>query len=46
MQLLDGKAVAAQKRQEIAKNIEEFIQSRNRAPGLAVVLVGENSPSL
>ncbi len=45
MQLLDGKAVAVQKRQEIAKNIEEFIQSQQRTPGLAVVLVGEDPAS-
>ncbi len=45
MQLLDGNAVAAQKRGEIAENIEEFIQSRQRAPGLAVVLVGEDPAS-
>ncbi len=45
MQLLDGNAVAAQKRREIAENIEEFIQSRQRAPGLAVVLVGEDPAS-
>ncbi len=45
MQLLDGKAVAAQKRQEIAENIEKFIQSQRRAPGLAVVLVGEDPAS-
>ncbi len=45
MQLLDGKAVAVKKRQEIAENIEEFIQSQQRAPGLAVVLVGEDPAS-
>ena len=45
MQLLDGKAVAAQKRQEIAEDIEEFIQFHQRAPGLAVVLVGEDPAS-
>jgi len=45
MQLLDGTAVAVQKRQEIAENIEEFIQSQQRAPGLAVVLVGEDPAS-
>ncbi|MCH7506620.1 MAG: bifunctional methylenetetrahydrofolate dehydrogenase/methenyltetrahydrofolate cyclohydrolase FolD [Proteobacteria bacterium] len=45
MQLLDGKAVAVKKRQEIAENVEEFIQSQQRAPGLAVVLVGEDPAS-
>ncbi|MCH8227255.1 MAG: bifunctional methylenetetrahydrofolate dehydrogenase/methenyltetrahydrofolate cyclohydrolase FolD [Proteobacteria bacterium] len=45
MQLLDGTAVAVQKRQEIAENVEEFIQSQQRAPGLAVVLVGEDPAS-
>ena len=45
MQILDGKAVAAEKRREIAENIEEFIHSRQRAPGLAVVLVGEDPAS-
>ncbi len=45
MQILDGKAVAAHKRQEIAENVEQFIQSQKRTPGLAVVLVGEDSAS-
>ena len=45
MQLLDGKAVAVKKRQEIAENVEEFIQSQQRAPGLAGVLVGEDPAS-
>ena len=45
MQVLDGKAVAAQKRQEIAENITAFKQSRQRSPGLAVVLVGEDPAS-
>lgn len=45
MQILDGQAVATQKRREIAENIEAFIQSQQRAPGLAVVLVGEDPAS-
>lgn len=45
MQILDGKAVAAHKRQEIAANVEKFKQAQQRTPGLAVVLVGEDSAS-
>jgi len=44
-QLIDGKALATQIRQEIRASVETRIKSHNRAPGLAVVLVGEDPAS-
>ena len=43
--LIDGKAAAAEVRQEVARAAATFRQSTGRAPGLAVVLVGEHPPS-
>jgi methylenetetrahydrofolate dehydrogenase (NADP+)/methenyltetrahydrofolate cyclohydrolase len=43
-QLIDGKAIAASLRQEIAARVKQRLASGKRAPGLAVVLVG-NSPA-
>jgi len=43
--LIDGKAAAAEVRQEVAKAAASFRESTGRAPGLAVVLVGEHPPS-
>ena len=43
--LIDGKAVAAQLRQDIARETEEFVRQQGRKPGLAVVLVGEDPAS-
>jgi len=43
--ILDGKAIAKQVRQDIKQQIEKRLTEGLRAPGLAVVLVGENSAS-
>ena len=44
-QLLDGKAIAAQHRNEIKKRVSTLVQRGQRAPGLAVVLVGHDPAS-
>lgn len=43
--LIDGKAAALALRQRIAGEVERFREATGRAPGLAVVLVGEHPPS-
>ncbi len=43
--LLDGKAIAADLRQQIKQGVEERVAAGQRPPGLAVVLVGENPAS-
>ena len=43
--LIDGKATAADLRQQVADVAASFKQRVGRAPGLAVVLVGEHPPS-
>jgi methylenetetrahydrofolate dehydrogenase (NADP+)/methenyltetrahydrofolate cyclohydrolase len=43
--LIDGKAYAAGLRQRVAEVAAAFKQRQGRAPGLAVVLVGEHPPS-
>ncbi len=45
MQLIDGKAVAAQIKQEIAAEVKEIIAAGGRAPHLAGVLVGHDGGS-
>ncbi|MGL6072689.1 MAG: bifunctional 5,10-methylenetetrahydrofolate dehydrogenase/5,10-methenyltetrahydrofolate cyclohydrolase [Fimbriiglobus sp.] len=42
---LDGKALAATLRQEIAANVKKHIQAGHTQPGLAVILVGDNEAS-
>ncbi len=44
-QILDGKAVAAKQRQKSAARAADFISNYGRAPGLAVVKVGEDPAS-
>jgi methylenetetrahydrofolate dehydrogenase (NADP+)/methenyltetrahydrofolate cyclohydrolase len=44
-QLIDGKAIAASLRQQIAKRVAERSQLGLRAPGLAVILVGSDPAS-
>jgi methylenetetrahydrofolate dehydrogenase (NADP+)/methenyltetrahydrofolate cyclohydrolase len=44
-QLIDGKAIAASLRQEIAQRVALRHQQGLRAPGLAVILVGEDPAS-
>jgi methylenetetrahydrofolate dehydrogenase (NADP+) / methenyltetrahydrofolate cyclohydrolase len=43
--LLDGKAVASKVRAEVARRAGQFAQRHGRAPGLAVVQVGEDPAS-
>ena len=43
--LIDGKAAAARLRAEVAVEVAKFAARRGRAPGLAVVLVGEDPAS-
>jgi methylenetetrahydrofolate dehydrogenase (NADP+)/methenyltetrahydrofolate cyclohydrolase len=43
--LLDGKAVAAHRRQALASEVADFRKHVGRSPGLAVVLVGDNPAS-
>jgi methylenetetrahydrofolate dehydrogenase (NADP+) / methenyltetrahydrofolate cyclohydrolase len=43
--LIDGKAVAAKLREELAGEVAEFIAAHGRPPGLATVLVGEDEAS-
>jgi methylenetetrahydrofolate dehydrogenase (NADP+)/methenyltetrahydrofolate cyclohydrolase len=43
--ILDGKAIAAEIRGEISRQVGERLRVGKRAPGLAVVLVGENPAS-
>ncbi len=44
-QIIDGKAIAADLRQEIKVRVEQRLANGLRAPGLAVVLVGSDSAS-
>jgi methylenetetrahydrofolate dehydrogenase (NADP+)/methenyltetrahydrofolate cyclohydrolase len=43
--LIDGKAAAQALRGRVAEEVSRFRDARGRAPGLAVVLVGEHPPS-
>ena len=43
--IIDGKAIAADIRREIAQETESFKQKNGFAPGLAVIIVGENPAS-
>jgi methylenetetrahydrofolate dehydrogenase (NADP+)/methenyltetrahydrofolate cyclohydrolase len=43
--IIDGKAVAARLRARIATQVTDFVAAAGRAPGLAVVLVGEDPAS-
>jgi len=44
--IIDGKAIAARVRAEVASEVKAFIQSTGRTPGLATVLVGEDPGSV
>lgn len=44
-QLIDGKAIAAHVRQQVARQVEARREAGARIPGLAVVLVGEDAAS-
>ncbi|HEX4563217.1 MAG TPA: tetrahydrofolate dehydrogenase/cyclohydrolase catalytic domain-containing protein, partial [Solirubrobacteraceae bacterium] len=43
--IIDGKAVAARVRARVAADVEEFVASHGRRPGLATVLVGDDPAS-
>jgi methylenetetrahydrofolate dehydrogenase (NADP+)/methenyltetrahydrofolate cyclohydrolase len=44
-QIIDGKAIAAEVRQNIKRRVEQRLSEGKRAPGLAVVLVGSDPAS-
>jgi methylenetetrahydrofolate dehydrogenase (NADP+)/methenyltetrahydrofolate cyclohydrolase len=43
--IIDGKAIAAQVRAEVAGEVEAFTKRTGRAPGLATILVGDDPAS-
>jgi methylenetetrahydrofolate dehydrogenase (NADP+) / methenyltetrahydrofolate cyclohydrolase len=43
--IIDGKAIAARVRGEVAREVDRFVGELGRAPGLATVLVGEDPAS-
>ena len=43
--LIDGKATSLAVREDIKKEVSEFVEKYNKTPGLAVVIVGENPAS-
>lgn len=45
MVLIDGKAIAAQIKQEIAREVEEIVKSGRKRPHLAAILVGHDGGS-
>lgn len=44
-QIIDGKAIAQRVRSEVASKVKQRLEAGKRAPGLAVVLVGEDPAS-
>src|SRR3954447_11845897 len=44
-QIIDGKAVGARVRAEVATEVEQFVAEHGRVPGLATILVGEDPAS-
>ncbi len=44
--ILDGKAIAAKVREEVRQGVAAFVAQHGRAPGLDVVLVGEDPASV
>jgi methylenetetrahydrofolate dehydrogenase (NADP+)/methenyltetrahydrofolate cyclohydrolase len=43
--IIDGKAVAARVRMEVAAEVEQFVAEHGRVPGLATILVGDDPAS-
>ena len=43
--IIDGKKVAAELREELKKKVVDLKSKHNTAPGLTVILVGEDAPS-
>jgi methylenetetrahydrofolate dehydrogenase (NADP+)/methenyltetrahydrofolate cyclohydrolase len=44
-EIIDGKAIAAKVRAEVARDVQAFTERTGRRPGLATVLVGEDAAS-
>src|SRR3954451_9108850 len=44
-QIIDGKAIAAKVREEVARDVEAFTARTGRRPGLATILVGDDPAS-
>ena len=44
-EIIDGKAIAAKVRAEVARDVETFTRRTGRRPGLATILVGEDPAS-
>ncbi|HEV7495882.1 bifunctional methylenetetrahydrofolate dehydrogenase/methenyltetrahydrofolate cyclohydrolase FolD [Baekduia sp.] len=44
-EIIDGKAIAAKVREEVARDVEAFTARTGRQPGLATILVGEDPAS-
>ena len=44
--IIDGKAISAMIREEIAQKVKEYNAREGKLPGLAVIIVGENPASL
>ena len=44
-QIIDGKAISKQVREEIAADVIKFNEKYNSAPGLAVIIVGSDPAS-
>ena len=43
--IIDGKAVAARTREQVAREVEEFVAGGGQRPGLATILVGDDPAS-
>ncbi|HWF36766.1 MAG TPA: bifunctional methylenetetrahydrofolate dehydrogenase/methenyltetrahydrofolate cyclohydrolase FolD [Solirubrobacteraceae bacterium] len=43
--VIDGKAVAARVREEVAREVSELVEATGRRPGLATILVGDDPAS-
>lgn len=44
-EIIDGKLVSQTLREEIKKDVEAFVKENGKAPGLAVIMVGDNPAS-
>jgi methylenetetrahydrofolate dehydrogenase (NADP+) / methenyltetrahydrofolate cyclohydrolase len=44
-QIIDGRAVAARVREQVARDVERFVAQHGRPPGLATILVGDDPAS-
>lgn len=44
-QIIDGKAVAARTREQVARDVEAYVEGGGRRPGLATILVGDDAAS-